>query len=465
MKTASIIMCAGIGSRLKSAKSKMLHQVCGRPLSFWPIKNALEATSLKPTVVVGHQGEDIEDALNQYFKDRLHFAKQPTPNGTGGAVMAALSSVPSDCQSILVLCGDTPLLNTHSLQKLLTIQRQSHMAIGLLTAIAPDPTGYGRIVRNAQQQIVGIVEEEEATSSEAEIKEVNTGVYVFDADFLRTNITMLKNENRKMEYYLTDIVAHYIKHGSTFGPVGSVEISYEEMHGINDRRQLAYAQKVLNRRLLDRWMLDGVTIIDPDQTIIEEGVRLAKDAIIYPGVHLRGETHIGENCVIENGSVIKNTVMEKNARVLPYCYCDSAFIGERSSVGPFAHLRPGARLESDVKIGNFVEIKNSRLKKGTKASHLAYIGDAEVGEHCNIGAGAITCNFDGKNKHHTVIGDGAFIGSNTTLIAPLTIGDKAYVAAGSTISKEIPRESLAFGRAKQVNKDRGSRQMPTRPRT
>lgn len=453
MKIASIVLCAGVGSRLKSAKSKILHEVCGRPLGYWPIKNAMAVTNLKPIVVLSHQAEAVEDKLKTYFNDSIRFAYQKVPDGTGGAVKAAVSELDPDCQSVLVICGDTPLLRKESLEKLVTIQQNSHVPVALLSAYAKDPSGYGRIIRNSSQQIAGIVEDHEASPLEREIQEINPAVYVFDTTFLRDNIHKITTNNRKNEYYLTDLVQIYIKNGPKHGPVSSVEIAYEEIHGINDRRQLAYAQKVLNRRLLDQWMLDGATFIDPDQTYIEESVRLARDVIIYPGVHLRGETHVGEGSIIENGSIIKDTVIEKNVHILPYTWCEQAYIGERSVVGPFARLRPEARLEKDVKVGNFVEIKRSRLKKGVKAGHLAYIGDAELGENCNIGAGSITCNFDGYNKHRTVIGDGAFIGSNATLIAPLTIGENSYVAGGSTINQEVPNNTLAIGRSHQVNKD------------
>jgi bifunctional UDP-N-acetylglucosamine pyrophosphorylase / glucosamine-1-phosphate N-acetyltransferase len=454
VKIASIILCAGVGSRLKSAKSKILHEVCGRPMGYWPIKNAMAVTNLKPIVVLSHQAEAVEDKFRSYFHDTVTFAYQKIPNGTAGAVKAALPFLDPSCQSVLVVCGDTPLLKKESLEKLVTIQANSHVPVALLSAFAEDPTGYGRIVRNSSQHISGIVECQEATPLERDIKEVNPSVYVFDAAFLRENIDKIESSNQKRELYLTDLVHLYIKNGPKHGPVGNVEIPYQEMHGINDRRQLAFAQKVLNRRLLDQWMLDGVTFIDPGTTYIEESVRLAKDVVVYPGVHLRGETHVGEGSIIENGCVIKDTVIEKYAHILPYTCSEQAFIGERTSVGPFARLRPEARLESDVKIGNFVEVNRSRLKKGVKASHLAYIGDAEIGENCNIGAGSITCNYDGRKKHRTVIGDGAFIGSNTTLIAPLCIGENSYVAGGSTITQEVPNNALAISRAHQVNKER-----------
>lgn len=452
MKIASLILCAGEGSRLKSKKSKILHELCGRPIGYWAIKNALFATDLSPIVIVNPKLKTVEEQLKTYFHNEIAFAYQERPNGTAGAVKAALPSLDASCRSVLVVCGDAPLLKKDSLKKLVTIQQNSHAPIAMMTAFAKDPTGYGRIIRNHAEQIERIVEEQDATPLEREIDEVNPSVYVFDVDFLRENIDKIKPNNNKNELYLTDLVQLYIKNGSPNGPINSVEISYEEMHGINDRKQLAFAQKILNTRILDHWMSLGVTFIDPDTIYVEEDVQLDKDVVIYPAVHLRGRTHISEGVVIENGSIIKDTVIEKDAHILPYTWCDQAYIGESTEVGPFARLRPEARLESNVKVGNFIEIKRSRLKKGVKAHHVGYIGDAELSENCNIGAGMITCNYDGKNKHRTLIGENAFIGSNSTLVAPLSIGENAYIAAGSTITEEVPKETLAFGRSRQVNK-------------
>ncbi len=454
MKIASIILCAGVGSRLKSSKIKLLHEVAGRPVAFWPIKNALETTDVKPIVVVGHQSDALTETLKSYFGDAIIFAHQQEPDGTGGAVRAALPYLDASCGSVLVLCGDTPLLKQQSIRQLITIQRNSHVPIAMLSSFAPDPFGYGRIIRNNAQQIVGITEERDATPLEREIREVNPGVYVFATDFLQESIARLQPNALKQEFYLTDLVRNYVNEGALYGPVSSIDIPYEHMHGVNDRKQLAYAQKVLNRRVIDSWMEKGVTFIDPDHSYVEEGVSLAQDVVIYPGVHLRGDTAIKEDVVIENGCVLVDTFVDHDAHLLPYTCCTSARIGARSQVGPFARLRPAAELDCDVKIGNFVEIKRSHIKAGTKANHLAYVGDAEIGESCNIGAGAITCNYDGEHKHKTIIGRGAFIGSNATLIAPLVIGEGAYVAGGSTIDDDVPKANIAFGRARQVNKEK-----------
>jgi len=457
VKFASIVLCAGVGSRLKSTKAKILHELCGRPLGYWPIKTALDANSCETIVVVGHQALEHEEILGSYFQDSIKFAHQKQPDGTAGAVAAALKILDPSCTSVAVICGDTALLRKESLQKLITIQSKSHVPIALLTAQAPDPTGYGRIVRNSSEQIAKIVEDKEAGALEREIREVNTGVYVFDTKFLRENISKISNNNAQHEYYLTDLIELYLDKGPKDGPVESFEINFEEMLGINDRCQLAHVQSILNRRLLNYWMLEGVSIIDPSNTYIEEGVRLARDCVIYPGAHLRGQTHIGEGAIIENGAVIINSIIEKQAHILPYSWCERAYVGERTQVGPFARLRAGTHLENDVKIGNFVEIKQSYLKSGTKAGHLAYIGDAQLGQNCNVGAGAITCNYDGEHKHKTLMSDGVFVGSNATLIAPLYIGRESYIAGGSVISEDVPDNSLAIGRAHQVNKQKKPR--------
>lgn len=447
------MLCAGIGSRLHSTRSKILHEICGRPIGYWSVKQAKAVTTEAPIVVVGHQKEEIESSLTELFQNDLRFACQEIPNGTGGAVKAAISMLPKDVTSVLVVYGDAPLLRKESLSQLLELAANSRSPIAMLTSRTADPTGYGRILRDQSQQIVAIVEERDAQASERAINEVNAGVYVFNAEFLRDAITTLKPKPKpKGEYLLTDIVADYVVKKAPQGPVQSALVAYEEMHGVNDRRQLAFAQHALNQRLLEEWMAAGVTFVDPSSTYIEEGVRLSKDTIIYPSVHMRGATQIGEGCVIENGVVIKNTVIERGAHIYPYSVLESSIVGAHAHVGPFARVRPGSTLDEEVKVGNFVEIKCSRLHRGAKVSHLAYVGDADVGEHANIGAGSITCNYDGQNKHRTVIGNNAFIGSNTTLIAPLTIGEGAYVAGGSTVTENVPEKNIAFGRARQVNK-------------
>jgi bifunctional UDP-N-acetylglucosamine pyrophosphorylase/glucosamine-1-phosphate N-acetyltransferase len=452
MKIASIVLCAGSSGRIKSAQSKMLHSLGGKPVSYWSVKNAIAVTNAKPIVVVGFQADLVKHELSRLFPEKLQFALQEKLDGTGGAVRRAVEHLDADCTSVLVMYGDTPLITAESLHRLVMIQRKSHVPIAMFSAIAPDPAGYGRIVRHDNEQIDCIVEDLDATMVEKEIKEINPGVYVFDADFLRENIGHLTNNNAKGEFNLTDLIKMYVKNGPKHGPVESVLVPYEEIHGVNNRKQLAFAHKILNRRMIDNWMMEGTTFIDPETTYIEETVTLAQDVVIYPHVHLRGHTRVGENSVIENGSILHDTVVEKNVRVLPYCVIDNAVIAQNCQVGPFARLRPGTTLESGAKIGNFVEAKNATFHEGAKANHVSYIGDCEVGADVNIGAGTVVCNYDGVKKHHTTINAGAFIGSNSTLIAPVQVGAKSYVAAGSVISEEVPTGTLAIGRARQENK-------------
>jgi bifunctional UDP-N-acetylglucosamine pyrophosphorylase/glucosamine-1-phosphate N-acetyltransferase len=452
-KVATIVLCAGMGTRLKSATTKILHQICGRPLGYWALKNAL-AISDQSIVVLNPKASELEQTLYSYFGTRFDKAFQEEPKGTGDAVKKALLKLDKSCSSVMVLCGDAPLIKEESLKKLIALHHSSRASIALLTAYADNPHGYGRVIRNDGEQIAKIIEESETTMSEKKIREVNAGVYIFDRDFLCENIDKLSNNNSKKEYYITNLLALCLKDQSLSGPIQSVEIDFEEMLGINTRIQLAQAHKIMNRRLLEKHMLEGVTIIDPDNTYIEEGVLLEQDIVIYPGVFLRGNTSIQSGAIIENGVILNNTHVGHNAHLLAYSWCDQAFIGERTRVGPFARLRAQTYLESDVVVGNFIEIKKSRIKSGTKAPHVAYLGDSNIGNNCNIGAGAITCNYDGKDKHNTVIEDQVFIGSNATLIAPLTIGENSYIAGGSVINKEVPPHSLALGRAHQITKER-----------
>lgn len=449
MKIASIVLCAGLSGRINSKKSKMLHTLGGKPTAYWSIKNALEVTSTKPIIVLGHQADEVKKALDEYFVGQLIFAVQTQIDGTGSAVKTGVPHLDPDVTSVLVMYGDTPLIKPESLQRLVNIQKQSHVPIAMFSSFAPDPTGYGRIVRNANEHIAAIVEEKDANMAEKEIREINPGVYIFDAEFLRGNINRLSNDNPKKEYLLTDLIRMYVKNGPKHGPVESVEVSYDEVHGVNDRRQLAYAHQIINRRMLDAWMLKGVTFLDPNTTSIEETVTFDEDVTIYPNVHLRGKTHIKTDAVVETGSVLTDTIVGEGAHILPYSVICGATIEKNASIGPFARLRQDTVIKQNAKIGNFVEVKASSIGEGSKVNHLAYIGDAEIQEHTNIGAGVITANFDGVTKHKTVIGASSFVGSNVTLIAPIVLGQKSYVAAGSTLNRDLAKESLGIARARQ----------------
>jgi bifunctional UDP-N-acetylglucosamine pyrophosphorylase / glucosamine-1-phosphate N-acetyltransferase len=447
-KIACIVLCAGKSTRMKSTVSKMLHPVCGQPMCAWPIANALQMKSEPLIVVVGHQAKEIETTLSSRFGEQIVFALQSDPKGTGHAVKTALPFLKDFSGTILVLCGDTPLLQKSSLLEICHLRKTTKAKVALLTTTLLNPTGYGRILRNHHNQVVGIVEENEATFEQKAINEVNPAIYAFDAAFLKSSIENLQSHNLNNEFYLTDLIASAAKES----PIPDIAICFEEALGINDQIQLAKAEAVLQKRITDHWMSEGVSCKAPDTIYIDSDVLLSPDVTLEPGVHLRGKCKIARHVYIETGTILTDTEIKEGARVFAYSICENAFIGPRAKVGPFARLRPETHLEEFVKIGNFVEVKKSYFRKNSKANHLAYIGDANVGDNSNIGAGTITCNYDGFQKHRTILGDDVFIGSNSTLIAPLSIENDAYVAAGSTITKNVPRDALGIGRTRQENK-------------
>jgi len=447
MALASIILCAGKSTRMKSEYSKMLHSICGKPLCFWPVNKAVSLGSQPTIIVVGHQAKEVEAVLVKNFKN-LTFALQSEQKGTGHAVQIAVEALGKFSGTVLVLCGDTPMLNQASLEKLCHLQKSKKAALALVTTTLKNPTGYGRILRDDYGHIIDVIEESEATLKQKKIQEINAGIYAFDAGFLKNRIHDLKPSRIKNEFYLTDLIAK----AAETNHVLSISVLENEALGINDRIQLAYAEKILQKEINQNWMSKGVTLIDPDTTYISDEAKLGEDVTLEPGVHLRGKCEIAKGVHISAGSILTDTIVEENARIHPYSICEQAFIGKNSEIGPFVRLRPGAHLENSVKIGNFVEVKKSKFKSGSKANHLAYIGDTEVGEKTNIGAGTITCNYDGFKKHKTNLGKNVFIGSNSTLVAPLVVEDDAYVAAGSTLTKDVPKDALAIGRSRQENK-------------
>lgn len=450
MTLATIVLCAGSGRRLNSDKSKIIHDICGRPLGYWAIKNAIALSSEKPIVVISHQAEYVKESLARYFPHQLSFAYQDKPLGTADAVKAALPHLTTTCQTVLVLSGDSPLLREESLKELVALWQKDKPLIALFTAQAQNPKGYGRILRNQAGELLAIVEEKDATPAERALKEVNSGIYAFDAQFLRHGLLKLANNNALREFYLTDLLALAVQEK---GRVASLDLAFEDMQGVNNRLELSLAEQVMQKRIIEHWMLLGVSFKNPAHSYVEASVELSPDVTIFPGVSLRGSTKIASGVIIENGSIIKDSHIEKNAHILPYCCLDQALVGESCQIGPFARLRPKTQLDAQVKIGNFVEIKASHIKSKTKAGHLAYIGDAEIGENCNVGAGTIICNYDGIKKNNTVISDHVFIGSNNTIISPLSIGEGAYLAGGSTINQDVPKGALAIGRARQLNKE------------
>lgn len=421
---ACIVLCAGQGTRMKSSRSKMLHEVAGKPLCLWSLDLAAQLQAEPVIAVLGYQRELVQKAIGS----DVTCVTQEQQLGTGHAVQVAFEALDNFKGRVLVLYGDTPLLKFETLQKLCNLPAQSDIA--MLTANITQPFGYGRIVRDSKGQIKQIIEEKEASDSQREIQEINPGIYVFDASFLRNNLSKLKANTHKGEFYLTDLIALSEK------PIASLSVPEEEILGVNDLVQMAKADRILRRRINEHWMHEGVQMLDYKTTYIDAQVELAPDIILEQGVVLRGACKVASGVVIGAYSVLQD-----------------AHVGAGCQVGPFARLRPGTILDEHCKIGNFVEVKKSHFKKGSKANHLAYIGDTFVGEACNIGAGTITCNYDGKKKHETKIDDRVFVGSNSTLIAPVHLYEGAYIAAGSVINKDVPKDSLAFGRARQENKN------------
>jgi len=439
---ASIILAAGQGTRMKSEYPKVLHEILGKPMLRYTIDAARKVGANPIIVVVGFQGEKVIDTIG----DGPQYVWQKERLGTGHAVMTAREALKGLVGDLIVLYGDTPLLRPETIRDLVNLKKEQRAAAAVLTARLPEPFGYGRIVRDQAGNIRGIVEEKDAGPEEKSIDEINTGVYCFDIDILLAALDGLSPVNAQGEYYLTDVFKIMGDGGRKI--VGlTVEDAFEVM-GTNDRAQLAQAEKYLRNTINNKWMLNGVTIEDPDFTYIESEVEIGADSIILPGTFLSGKTKIGPKCIIGPHTRIIDSVIGSGTAA-QFSQINGATIGAANNIGPFAFLRPGTVSEDNVKFGDFVEVKNSRIGGGSKVPHLSYLGDAEVGTEVNIGAGTITCNYDGFQKNRTVIKDRAFIGSNANLVAPVVIGADATVAAGSTITKEVPDNALGVARGRQ----------------
>ena len=459
-RIAVVVLAAGKGTRMKSDRAKVLHEACGRPLAFFPVRAALslDCSPALVVVVVGHQAEEVGKNLGQLFAGApVKFALQKEQLGTGHAVLCARAALEAagfgDKGSVLILAGDTPLIRGETLQRLVEAKARAGAQLALLTTRAESPRGYGRVVRDSRGEVQRIVEEKDATESERQIGEVNASIYLADAAFLWTALSGVTRSNAQGEFYLTDIVgaaAAAARAGNAAAPV-AVEADETEVSGVNDMVQLAWSAQKLRERRNDQLMREGVVMIDPLVTYVDEGVEVGPDSALEPMVSLRGTTRVGRGVEIGQGCVIVDCEIADGVKVLPYSHLEGAKIGQQAIVGPFARLRPGAQLGEQAHVGNFVELKKTLLGKGSKANHLAYLGDAVIGEGCNIGAGTITCNYDGANKHQTTIEDGAFVGSDTQLIAPVTIGKGAYVGTGCTVREDVPAGSLAVSAGKQRN--------------
>jgi bifunctional UDP-N-acetylglucosamine pyrophosphorylase/glucosamine-1-phosphate N-acetyltransferase len=441
---SAVILAAGMGKRMKSALPKVAHPVLGQPMLWHVARLAASAGIPEIVFVLGNFREQVMDTVTR-FGGKV--TVQERQLGTGDAARVGLSVVSPRAREVVVLCGDAPLLRPRTLRALVAARRKAKAAASVLTGILSDPSGYGRVVRSPDGAVARIVEERDADASLRRIQEVNSGTYAFDRAFLARNLPRLTDVNAQREYYLTDLVVQALEEGKVVVPV--VAADPDEVRGINSRRELAEATAILLRAKIGALLDAGVTVVDPGRTYVETEVSAGTDTLIEPGAALLGATRIGRGVRIQVGCVVENSIVEDGARLQPYSVLSGARVRKGAIVGPFARLRPEADIGEGAHIGNFVEVKKSRLGKGSKANHLAYIGDSLVGRKVNIGAGTITCNYDGIAKHTTVIGDGVFVGSDTQFVAPVTIGKGAVIGAGTTIVKDVPPYALALSRAEQ----------------
>lgn len=441
MKTEVIILAAGQGKRMQSTLPKVLHHLAGKSLLEHVVGTVSTLPTESPVVIYGHEGDKLQKALSGLT---VRWVLQDKQAGTGHAVMQGLPLM-DESAAVLILCGDVPLISRETL--LCLMQAMPTQGLSLLTAQVVDPFGYGRIKRNEHGQVQAIVEERDASDKERAIQEINAGVYCVPVKFLKKWLPQLKNNNHQSELYLTDIIGFAVNEKC---PIATVQpASLFEIRGVNDRVQLAQLEREYQRAQAETWMRSGVTILDPARFDIRGEVSIGKDTCIDVNVILEGKTQIGEHCVIGPNCVIRNSILANHVEIKANTLIDGARIGSYSQIGPFARLRPETILSTDVHVGNFVEVKKSQIAEGTKMGHLSYIGDAVVGARVNIGAGTITCNFDGAAKHETHIGDDAFIGSCTQLVAPVTVGEGATIGAGSTITEDAPSHQLTLSRVPQ----------------
>ena len=440
---SAVVLAAGEGKRMRSKHSKVLHQVCGRPMIDWVLQAAEGAGAARSIVVVGHAREELQ----AYLQDRVQYAVQEQQLGTGHAVLQAEELLKHENGTVMVLVGDTPLLTAQTLQKAYAFHCSSQACATVLAATVDQPKGYGRVVCR-DGQVEKIVEDKDASPEELEIRLINAGMYFFDCQDLFSALAQVGNANAQGEYYLTDVCAILKKMGKG---VACYQVEdADEIQGVNDRTQLSEMEKLMNLRTIRALQKSGVTIANPTCTYIEPGVKIGMDTVILPGCHLSGTTVIGEDCVIGPQTNLSNMTVGDRV-TMKYTVGMDSTVGEDTTVGPFAYIRPNSKIGKKVKIGDFVEVKNSTIDTGTKVSHLTYIGDSDVGAGVNFGCGTVTVNYDGTHKFRTTIGDKAFIGCNTNLVAPVTVAPEAFIAAGSTITEDIPDDCLAIARARQTN--------------
>ncbi|WP_432667515.1 bifunctional UDP-N-acetylglucosamine diphosphorylase/glucosamine-1-phosphate N-acetyltransferase GlmU [Wukongibacter baidiensis] len=440
----SIVLAAGAGTRMKSKLPKVLHKVAGVSMIEHVLDIVEHVNCNKKVVVIGHGADEVKKAIEH--RD-AKFVLQSERLGTGHAVMQAEEEIPEE-GNVIVLYGDTPLIREESLEKFISFHQDNDFTASVLTTDMDDPTGYGRIIRDDKDQVIAIVEEKDASKEQKNIKEINSGIYCFKAMDLKKSLSKLDNKNSQGEYYITDVIEILNNENKR---VSAFKLEdHTEIMGVNSRRQLADAERIMRERIMNKLMDNGVTIIDPSNTYVGKDVKIERDTVLYPGTFIMGNTVIGEDCIIGPDARIEDSTLKDNIEIRNSTVLQSR-IDSNTKVGPYAYLRPNSDLGKNVKIGDFVEVKNSKIGDNSKASHLSYIGDGEVGKNVNIGCGVVFVNYDGKNKNKTIVEDNAFVGCNVNLVAPVTIKKNAYVAAGSTITKEVSEDSLAVARIKQSN--------------
>jgi bifunctional UDP-N-acetylglucosamine pyrophosphorylase/glucosamine-1-phosphate N-acetyltransferase len=447
---AIVILAAGKGTRLNSKRPKVLHEIGGRPLAAHVIAAACRLVSPEHIyIVIGHEAERVRTALASVG---VHFVEQSDQRGTGHAIQCAREAI-QGYTSVLVLSGDVPLIRTETLERMWAFHQAERAAMTILSAEPENPAGYGRIVRQSDTSpdVVAIVEQKSLTGEQEEIREINSGIYAFQTASLLQHLDKMTNANLHGEFYLTDMAAILRAAGERVVAMKAPDAA--EVLGANTIAELVALDATMRMATAQRLMAAGVTIFRPETSVIDAEVEIDADTIIEPFVQLRGHSRIGANCSIRSFSVIENCTLGEGVEILEHCVMSGSSVADDARIGPFARMRPGSEIGPGVHVGNFVETKKTRMGKGAKANHFAYLGDSDIGPGSNIGAGTIVCNYDGFHKYRTLIGEGAFVGSNSTLVAPLTVGDGAYVGAASCITKDVPADALAVGRARQVTKE------------
>ena len=443
MNLKIVILAAGQGTRMKSKIPKVLHKVLDKPMLDHVMEAAQVVTNNKPIVVIGH----MSDMVREHLGDKAEIALQEEQLGTGHAVMIAEHYI-DDEDEVLILCGDTPLIKGETLKEMTKIKSEGYAAV-VMSAVEDDPTGYGRIIRDESNDFMRIREQKDASEEEKAIKEINAGMYIIDGKLLKENLSKLSVNNAQREYYLTDVLEHIKNAGHR---IGVYQADKMEIMGVNSRLQLSEAERIMRLDVNKMHMANGVTLIDTNSTYIDKNVKIGRDTIIYPNCHIKGNSVIGEDCIIRENTTIEDSHIEDHVTIKSSTILSSK-VGARTTIGPYAYLRPKSVLGEDVKIGDFVEVKNAEIGNGSKASHLSYIGDAVVGKNVNIGCGVVFVNYDGKNKFKSIVEDNAFIGSNSNLVAPVTVKEGGYIATGSTVTVDVPEGALCVARAREVIKE------------